>query len=174
MQELLVFAQLSDEFLDPEFIQVLLVLRRFRALVGEIDLEPGVKKGQLAQSRGELRELELGRDVKDRRIRQKRDERAGVFLVLEIADHGEFLRRDTPRESHVIDLAVARNLHLEPIGKRVDTLRPYPVQSTGELVSSLPKLPARVQICEHELDRRHLELGMNIYRNAASVILYRA
>ena len=69
MQELLVFAHLPDELLDAELIQVLLVLRRFRALVGEIDLQPGIEKGQFTQTRRELRKLKLGRDVENRRIR---------------------------------------------------------------------------------------------------------
>ena len=174
MQELLVLAELPDELLDAEFIEVLLVLRRIRALVGEIDLKPGVKKGQLAQSRGELRELELGGDVEDGRIGQKRDERAGVLLVLQIADDRELLRGDTTRECHVIDLAVARHLHLEPVGKRVHAFRPDAVQPSGKFVGALAELSARVQIRQHQLDRRHLELGMDIHRNASPVVLDRA
>ena len=44
------------------------------------------------------------------------------------------------------------------------------MQTTGIFISALAELAARVQIRQHELDRRHLELRMHVDRNAAAVV----
>ncbi len=77
-------------------------------------------------------------------------------------------------ERHVIDLAVARDFHLEPIRKRVHALGADAVQAAGKFVRALPEFSARVQVRQHQLDGRHLELGMHVHGNAAPVVLDRA
>ena len=69
-----------------------------------------------------------------------------------------------------MDLAVARNFHLEPVGKRVDAFRADAVQTAGIFVGALAEFSAGVQIRQHQLDRRHLELRMHVDRNAAAVV----
>ncbi len=85
----------------------------------------------------------------------------------------QLLGRHTPLECHVINLAVARHLHLEPIRKRVDTLRADAVQTARKLIRTLPELAARVQVRQHQLYRGHLELRVYVHRNAAPVVLDR-
>ena len=173
VQELLVLPELTDELLNAELVKILLVPGRVGSLVGEIDLESGIEEGEFAKAPGQLCELELGGDREDRGIRQKRDQRPCVLLVLQVANHRELLRRHTPRKCHVIHLAVARHLHLEPVRERVDTLRTHPMQPPRKLVGALPKLSARVQICQHQLEGRYVELRMDVHRNATPVVLDR-
>ena len=170
MNDRLVLAELPHEFLDAVLVEKRLLLRRLAALVGESDLEAGIEERQFAQAVGEPLELKLGRDREDRRVRQEGDERAGLLLVLQLADDLELLRRLPALEAHVIDLAVARDLDLEPIGERVDALRADAVQTAGIFVGALPELAAGVQIRQDQLDGRHLELRMHVDRNAAAVV----
>ena len=44
------------------------------------------------------------------------------------------------------------------------------MQTAGVFVSALPKLPARVEIREHEFHGGHLPFRVHVHRNAASVI----
>ncbi len=76
-------------------------------------------------------------------------------------------------EAHRVDFSVARNLDLEPIGKRVDAFRADAVQTAGIFVSALPEFPAGVQIRQDQLDGRHLEFRMHVDRNAAAVVPHR-
>ena len=131
---------------------------------------PGLRNASSRRRAASFGKLELGRDVEDRRIRQERDQRAGVLLVLQIADDRQLLRRHAALERHVVDLPVARHLHLEPVRKRVHALRAHAVQTAGILVGALAELAARVQVRQHQLDRRDLELRMDIHRNAAAVV----
>ena len=84
----------------------------------------------------------------------------------------ELLGRLAALEGHVINLAVARDFDLEPIGKRVDAFRADAVQTAGIFVSALAEFSARVQIRQDQLDRRHLEFRMHIDRNAAAVVAH--
>ena len=86
MNDLLVLAQLPDEFLNPVLVKKRLLPGRFDAFVHQVDLQPGVQERQFAQSARETLKLELSRDREDRRIRKERDQRAGHFLVLQLAD----------------------------------------------------------------------------------------
>ena len=170
MNDLLVLAQLPDEFLDAVLVEERFLFWRIVALVGERDFEAGIQERQLAQTRGQALEFELGRDGENRRVGQERDQRAGVLLVFDFADDLELLGRFAALERHVINLAVARDFDLEPIGKRVDAFRADAVQAAGIFVGALAEFSARVQIRQHQLDRRHLPFRMNVDRNAAAVI----
>ena len=92
------------------------------------------------------------------------------FLFLSSPMTSSFLRGLPALETHVIDLAVARDLDLEPIGERVDAFRADAVQAAGIFVGALAEFAAGVQIRQHELDRRHLEFRMHVDRNAAAVV----
>ena len=72
-----------------------------------------------------------------------------------------------------VNLTVAINLSLEPDRQCVHALRTYPMQTAGVLVRPLAELAAGMQVCEHQLDGRHLEFLVCVYRNAATVVLYR-
>ena len=73
----------------------------------------------------------------------------------------------------MINLAVARDLGLEPFRERVCALRADAVQSARILVCALSEFSARVQIRQHQLNRGHLPFRMNVDRNAAAVVAHR-
>src|SRR5437870_566311 len=109
MKHLFVLAELLNEFLNPVFVEESFLFRRITTLIGEVDLEAGIQKCQLAQTRRQPFKFKFGRDREDRRIGQESDERAGGLLVFYFADDRELVGRFTLGEGHVIDLAVARD-----------------------------------------------------------------
>lgn len=95
VNEGLVFAQLADEFLNAEFVNVGFLFDGVEAPVAQHDFKPGVQESEFPQARGELGELELGGDGEDGRIGQEGDLRAGLLFVLGFADDGQLLRGHT-------------------------------------------------------------------------------
>src|SRR5262249_14347841 len=144
MQNLFVLAELLYEFFDPVFVKKRFLFRRRTALVSEIDFNARIQERQLAQTRGQTLKLELGRDREDLRVGHEGDQRPGGLLPFDFADDFELLRRFSPGKSHVVNLAVARNLHLEPLRKRVRTFRADTVQTAGIFVSALSEFAASV------------------------------
>src|SRR5207253_1107197 len=61
----------------------------------------------------------------------------------------------------------------EPFRKRVRTFCAHAMQAAGIFVSALSKFSAGVQICQHQLNRRHFPFGMNIDGNAAAIVSHR-
>ena len=173
MNDLFVFAELFDELFDAVLVEKRFLLRRVAAFVGERDFQTGIEKRELAQPRGQPLEFKLRRDRENFGIGQERDERAGGLLVFDFADDGELVGRFAFGEGHVIDLAVARDFHFEPVGKCVRAFRADAVQTAGIFVSALPEFSAGVQIGQHQLDRRHLPFRMHVDRNAAAVVAHR-
>ena len=53
---------------------------------------------------------------------------------------------------------------------QIGAFRADAVKTAGVFVRALPELPARVQIRQDQLDRRHLELRMHVDGNAAAVV----
>src|SRR3712207_6178263 len=142
MDDGLVLAELAHELFDAVLVEEALLLRRLLPLVGKVDLEPGIKERELAQTAGQALELKLRRDREDRRVGQEGNERAGLLLVLELADDIELLRGFPALEAHVVDLAVARDFHLEPIGERIDALRAHAMETARVFVGALTELAA--------------------------------
>ena len=73
----------------------------------------------------------------------------------------------------MINLAVARHFHFEPLGKGVRAFRADAVETAGIFVSALAELSAGVQVREHQFDGRHFPFRMNINRNTAAVVAHR-
>ena len=172
MQNLFVLAELLDEFFDAMLVKKCLFLRRVGTLVCKCDFKAGIKKCQLAQSGGQTLELKLGRNCKNGRIGQESDQRAGGLFVLNFTDDSEFIGCFSSGESHVIDLAVARYFGFEPFRKRVCALRAHAMQAAGIFVCALPKFSAGMQICQHQLDCRHLPFGMDIRRDSPPIVTH--
>ena len=103
-------------------------------------------------------------------IGQKGDERAGMFLILHLADDLQLLRGYAALESHVVDLPSRVHLDFEPIRQGVDAFRADAVQAAGEFVGALPELAARMQIGQDEFNGRDLEIRMDIDGDAPSVV----
>ena len=125
-----------------------LLLRRRATLVSKRDFQPGIEKGQLAQSRRQSLELKFSSEGENRRVRQKSNECAGVLFVFDFADDAEFLSGFTALESHVINLGFTSDFHLKPVTQRIDAFRTHPMQAARILVRALTELSARVQIGE--------------------------
>src|SRR5438132_13447674 len=47
------------------------------------------------------------------------------------------------------------------------------MQTTGIFVRALSKFSAGMQICQHQLDRRHFPFGMDIGRDSPTIVTYR-
>ena len=170
MQYLLVFAELLYELFDPVFVEKFLFLRRIVAFVGQRNFETRIKECQFAQAGCESFKFELGRDGEDRRIRQERNQRPGGFFAFDFTDDRELVGRFALGESHVINFAVARDLCLEPFRQCVRAFCAHAMQTAGIFVSALSKFSAGVQICQHQLNRRHFPFRVNIDRNAAAIV----
>ena len=70
------------------------------------------------------------------------------------------------------EAAAKFNAEYARVGRKLETYHGHadPVQSAGILVCALSKFSAGMQICEHQLNRRHLPFRMNINRNTAAVV----
>ena len=174
VEELLVLAELADEFLDAEFVEPAFGFDLFAALVGEGNFEAGVEEGEFAEAGGELGEFKLGGDREDRRVGEEGDEGAGLLFVFDLADDIELLRGHAALEGHVVDLAVALDLDLEPIAERIDALRAYAVEAARVFVGALAEFAAGVEVREDEFERGNFEFRVDIDRDAAAVVADRA
>ena len=69
--------------------------------------------------------------------------------------------------------AVARDLHLHPLGQRVDDGGPHPVQAARGLIGLARELPPRMQRGEDDLQRRELrEFRVRVHRDAAPIVAH--
>ena len=169
MQDVLVAVEEPHELGDAVLEEEALVL--LRPLVDEVDGDAGVEEGQFAQAVGEDLVFELARDPEDLGVGLEGDLRAGL---LGLADHRHLLRGFALRAAHVVDLAVAAHLGLEPFGDGVHAFRADAVQAARHLVGALAELAAGVKIGEHEFERRNLVHRVHVDGNAAPVVLDRA
>ena len=174
MEELLGLAELADELLDAEAVEVLLLADGLAAFVDEVDLESRVEEGQFPEPGGEFGELELDGDREDRGIGHEGDGGARLLLVFDLADDVELLGGVAALEGHVVDLAVALDLDLEPVRQGVDALGANPVETARVLVGALPKLAAGMEVGQHQFKGRDAELGVDVDRDAAAVVTDRA
>ena len=169
VDDLLVLADLPDKLDDALLVKERLCFAVL-ALVRQHNRDARIQERQLAQPVMQNLRLVLGRDGENYRVRQERDLRAGL---VRLADDVEWLGGFALRKLDVVHLAVAINLRLEPDRERVHALGANPVQPAGVLVRPLAELAARVQVGEHQLDRRHIELLVRVHRDAAPVVLHR-
>ena len=144
MNDLLVLAQLADEFVDPVLVKKRFFFRRIVALVDECNFKARIQESQLPQAGGKPLEFKLGGDRENRRVGEERHQRAGVLLVFDFADDTELLGRFAALEGHVINLAIARDFDLEPIRERVGAFRTDAMQAAGIFVRPLTEFSAGV------------------------------
>src|SRR5436190_17434000 len=125
MNDLFVFPELLDEFLDPLFVKEAFLLV-FTALVSEKNFNSRIQKGQFTQAIGQNVELEFRRDGKNGRVRLERDERPSA---LGLADDAQLVSGDAAGKGHMIDVAIPGDLNFEPVRQSIDALGPHAVQS---------------------------------------------
>jgi hypothetical protein len=138
------------------------------ALVTDRYVDSRVQESEFAQTLGENVVMERSGFQEDNRVRLKADLCAGLFGF---TDNREFLGRDTLTEAHLMDFAILANFCLKPLGNGVDALGSHPVQATGNLVGAFAELSTCVEVGKHQFESRHIVLRVNVYRNAAPVIL---
>ena len=159
----LVRVEVLHERVDAALVLELVVLPL--ALVLERDRHPGVEEGQFAQPLGQRVVAEIER-LEDRRVRKEGDLGAAP---LRLAGHLE--RGDGPAAlvGLLVDLVVAPDLELEPLGERVDDRDADAVQTARDLVALVVELAAGVQHRQHDLGGRLPRL-VHVHGNAATVV----
>ena len=163
-------AEFIHELLHAFRIDQRLTAGSLTAFIGDLDGDARIQEGQLAETSTQAIKNKGRRDRKDRHIWEEGDLRAGALRIIEVAKHFERLGGDAALKADGVDLSIAIDLALEPIGKRIHALRADAVQAAGEFIRSVAELAARVQIREHQLDRRHA-FGVHLDWNTASVVL---
>ena len=173
MNDLLVLAELLNEFLDAVLVEKRFLLRWSTRSSVRVISSPGFRNASSRKRLARRSNLNSVVIVKIVGSGRKVISVPVFFLFLTSPMTLELLRRLAALEGHVINLAVARDFDLEPIGKRVDAFRADAVQTAGIFVGALAEFSARVQIRQDQLDRRHLEFRMHVDRNAAAVVAHR-
>src|SRR5262249_3859455 len=136
------------------------------ALVGELDDEARVQERQLAKAAREHVVAVLG-GREDLRVGLERHLRARAIGIANRRDGT--LRYATP-VFLVPDVPLAPDLHLEPLGDRVDGADADAVEARGNLVARVIEFPARVQHGHHDLGRADA-LRVHADRDAAAVVV---
>ena len=115
------------------------------------------------------RRPELHPLTEDLRVRPRPD--GGAAAIGCRADPLERGDRLAARVALPIQLAPARDLHHQLLGKRVDHGQPDAVQPAGGLIDLGAELAARMQGGQDDLERRAVgKLGMRVDRDAAAVV----
>ena len=167
VQRGLALVDLLHELLDAILVEVALGLGFGGALVGEDDLEAGVEEGELAQTLADAGRDEDGGLLEDLGVGLEGDVGAGLAGL---ADDLELLDGFAPLELHVVDLAAAGDLDLEPLGDGVDALGADAVRAAGELVAALAVLAAGVKGGEHQLHAGQAAVLVQIDGDATAVV----
>ena len=182
---------LGDRLADREVVDVVgqaaarhelfgLAARRRRACRRRTTLRPGTRKHMVATRSRTSRTSMAASGSKMSKSGQKRI-RVPVFLgaifltVREIVAGLELalvveVAGDAVLERQLVGDAVAVDLGDELGRQRVDHRGADAVQATRGAVGAAAELAAGVQFGEHDLERRHLLLGVAVDRNAAAVV----
>ena len=161
----------ADEADDAVLVVVGLLLAG--VLVGEVDRDAGVEEGELLEALGEDVPLEVVGValvvVEDLLVEVEGDGGAGL-LGGAGADDLEGLGDVAAGEAHAVDLAVAADLDLEPVGEGVHAGDADAVEAAGDLVAAVSELAAGVQDREDDLDGGAVLGGVHVDGDAAAVV----
>ncbi len=141
-----------------------------RAFVLELDVDAGVQEGKFTQALGQYLVLELALGDKDLCVAQEGDLSA---RCLSRTGHLQGLHHRASGKAHFVDVAIAADLSLKPLTDGIDAACTHPVQATRDLVTSLAKLAAGVQLSQHHLDTGLAVVLVDFDRDPAPVILDR-
>ena len=89
------------------------------------------------------------------------------------ADAADVADRHAPLVLLLVDVPVAADFHLAPLGEEVDHGDAHAVQTAGGLVGPLGKLAAELEHGHHALQRGEAQVGMDLDGDAAAVVLDR-
>src|SRR5579875_2121312 len=170
MERVLLVVEVLDVADDPAFVLEFPLARLLGPFVAQGDREAPVEKRELSQSLLQNVPVEIAR-LEDLRIRLEPLVRPGRFRRSEFL---ELLHRLAAFAPVLVFEAVALDARHHRLGEGVDDRDPDAVQPPGDLVAALTELSAGVQHRHHDLDGRHLLLGVDIDRDTAAVVLDRA
>ena len=140
------------------------------ALVDDRDAQAARQEGGLAQALLERVEVEVER-LEDVGVGQERHGRAGGRALGEHLALHQLGLRGAARVLLGEDVAVAADLHGQPLGEGVDDGHADAVQAAGDLVAAaVAELAAGVQDGEHDLDGRAALLLHDRDGDAAPVV----
>ena len=159
----LVLVQVLDERHDAAVVLELVALAV--ALVVDGDEDAAVQERQLAQPLRQRVEAVFD-GLEDLRIGPERDLRAAPLRRAGDFQVGE---RGAALVALLVDLPVAPDLEVEPLGQRVDDRHADTVQAAGHLVAVVVELAAGVQDGEHDFGGG-LAARVPIDGNAAAVV----
>ena len=157
-------ADAALEFVDDFF-------GRLKALVAENHRDAAVQKGKLPQALGKHVKVVGGGFLENALVALPADDRA---VLVGVADDFHLCLRHAALVLLVVDMPVAVNGRLKPVGKRVHAGDAYAVQAARDLVASLVELAARVQARKDKLQRAHFLRRVDVNRNAAPIVLHAA
>ena len=89
---------------------------------------------------------------------------------LGLAHHGHLLDGLAAGKLHLVDVAVALDLHHEALGEGVDDGAAHTVQAAGDLVGGVVKLATCMQDGQDDLKGRNLLDGVLVHGDAAAVV----
>ena len=175
-QRLLGAVEISHELDQAAVIEQFQRLHVGMARVGQHDAHAGIQEGELAQPVLQRRIVELDHGEGLGR-RQEGDLAARAALIgarqlVLLVGAGDLQRRVgiAVREAHLVDLAVAADLQLQPGRQRVDHRDADAMQAARDLVGVLVELSAGMQLRHDDFGSRNAFAGVDIGRNPAPVV----
>ncbi len=121
----------------------------FHPFVGDLDPDPGIEEGHLAQTLGKHIKRDLG-GFEDLFVRHEGDLCAAL---LGFAGYLQRSQRIAAAIGLAPDLAIAADLQFQPLGEGVDDRNADAVQTSGDLVGLVVKLAAGMQHRQDYLGR---------------------
>ena len=167
-ERLLVLVEILDELVYAAIVVESLFVMRIALVVAKVNRDAPVEERELAETRAENLPLERAAR-KDSVVGEERN--LSASLVAAFTDDFERLRDMAARELDVVDLSVALDIDLHPVGKRVDARDADAVKTARHLVVGAVELAACVEDCEYDLDRGLVLGRVHVDRDAAAVVL---
>ena len=179
-QRLLGAVQIFYELDEAAVIKQLQRLHVGVARVGQNDTHAGIQEGEFAQPVLQRRIVELDHgEGFARRHEGDLAARAALIGARHLVRHvgaGDPQRRVgiAVREAHLVDIAVAADLQLQPGGQRVHHRDADAVQAARDLVGVLVELSAGMQLRHDDFGSRNALPGVDSGGNPAPVVDYGA
>ena len=170
VQRRLVPVQVAHERGDPSLVAELMTL--LGPLILDLDVNPGIEKGQLAEALRKRVVIHL-QHRKNRRVSLEGDFGAAPGRLARSYDRGD---RNATAVRLMPDRSIAVDLQFEAFGEEVDDRNADPVETPGDLVGIVVELSACVQLGHDDLGRGTSLFLVHVHRDATAVVLngYRA
>lgn len=169
IDDILVHSELADELHDAFLVVKRLTADGSLPFVDELNDQPGVQEGKLAQAGRQAVELEFRSIRENGGVREEGDGGSRYFTGA-AAHHAQWFRRLAAFKLDLVALAVAADFRLEPVRQGIHAFGAHPVETAGIFVGPLAELASRMQVGQHQFHSGNAEFGVHIHRNAAPVV----